>query len=296
MGITADPRTVLIAQITDIHVGFAPDDGSGAEELNLTRLRAVLARLAEGPNRPDLLVLSGDITDHGDAESFAKAAALVAQVGCPVLPLVGNHDSRSGLSVAFPHITPAEDGGFLHYVVDAPLGLRIICLDTLEDGRHGGAFCERRAAWLTARLAEAPDTPTLIFMHHPPIIAGIDWMDPAPDEAWIARLHGVLEGQRQVLAIHCGHLHRQIATRFAGIPLGVTPSVAPQVAMDLNPIDQTTPDDRELITAEPPTYALHRWDGAALVSHYEPVGDWQVLARFHAGLQGMIEDMFAERD
>jgi 3',5'-cyclic AMP phosphodiesterase CpdA len=295
MSHAASQRAVLIAQITDIHVGFASDDGSGGEELNLTRLRAVLERLAEGPNCPDLLVLSGDITDHGDAESFAKTAALLAEVPCPVLPLVGNHDSREGLMSAFPHIIPAE-GGFLQYVVDAPAGLRIICLDTLEDGRHGGAFCEARAAWLAARLAEAPDAPTLIFMHHPPIIAGIDWMDPAPDETWIARLHGVLEGQHQVLAIHCGHLHRQIATRFAGIPLGVTPSVAPQVAMDLTPIDQNLPDNRELITAEPPTYALHRWDGAALVSHYEPVGDWQVLARFHAGLQPMIVGMFAERD
>ncbi len=295
MGPTTDPRAVLIAQITDIHVGFAPDDSSGGEELNLTRLRAVLARLVKGPNRPDLLVLSGDITDHGDAESFAKTAALLAEVPCPVLPLVGNHDSRAGLLSAFPHIQPAE-GGFLHHVFDAPAGLRIICLDTLEEGRHGGAFCEARAHWLAARLAEAPDRPTLIFMHHPPVIAGIDWMDPAPDEAWITRLHGVLEGQRQVLAIHCGHLHRQIATRFAGIVLGVTPSIAPQVAMDLSPIDQTSPDQRELITAEPPAYALHRWDGAALVSHYEPVGDWQVLARFHAGLQPMIAGMFAERD
>ncbi len=286
-------RAVLIAQMTDIHVGFAPDEQP--EELNLTRFRATLARLLNGPNRPDLLVLSGDITDHGDLESFAKTAEMLKDCPCPIIPLVGNHDSRAGLLSAFPQVVPA-DGGFLHYVVEAPLGLRIICLDTLEDGRHGGAFCEARAEWLAARLAEAPDTPTLIFMHHPPVVAGIDWMDPAPDEPWIMRLREVLEGQRQVQAIHCGHLHRQITTQFAGIPLGVTPSVAPLVAMDLNPIDKDVPDNRELITTEPPTYALHRWDGAALVSHYERVGDWEVLARFHAGLQPMIEGMFAERD
>jgi 3',5'-cyclic-AMP phosphodiesterase len=128
------------------------------------------------------------------------------------------------------------------------------------------------------------------------VVAGIDWMDPAPDEAWIGRLRQVLAGQNQVQAIHCGHLHRQITTRFAGLPLGVTPSVAPLVAMDLTPIDPDTPDDRELITTEPPTYALHRWDGTRLVSHYERVGDWQVLARFHAGLQPMIRGMFAERE
>jgi len=289
----ASSRAVLIAQMTDIHVGFAPHEGP--EELNLTRFRATLARLLNGPNRPDMLVLSGDITDHGDAESFAKTAALLRDCPFQIVPLVGNHDSREGLLGAFPQVVPA-DGGFLHYVIDAPLGLRVICLDTLEDGRHGGAFCEARADWLAARLAEAPDAPTMIFMHHPPIVSGVDWMDPLPDEPWILRLREVLTGQRQVQAIHCGHLHRPITTQFAGIPLGVTPSVAPLVAMDLSPIDADTPDDRELITTEPPTYALHRWDGAALVSHYERVGDWQVLARFHAGLQPMIRGMFAERD
>jgi 3',5'-cyclic AMP phosphodiesterase CpdA len=290
---TASSRAVLIAQMTDIHVGFAPDEKP--EELNLTRFHATYRRLLEGPNVPDMLVLSGDITDHGDAESFAKTAALLKDCPFPVVPLVGNHDSREGLLGAFPQVQPA-DGGFLHYVVEAPMDLRIICLDTLEDGRHGGAFCEARAAWLAARLDEAPDQPTLIFMHHPPVIAGIDWMDPAPDEPWMVRLREVLTGQAQVQAIHCGHLHRQITTRFAGIPLGVTPSVAPLVAMDLTPIDQHTPDNRELITTEPPTYALHRWDGHSLVSHYERVGDWQILARFHAGLQPMIQGMFAERD
>lgn len=287
------PSAVLIAQMTDIHVGFAPDEKP--EELNLTRFRATLARLVEGPNVPDMLVLSGDITDHGDAESFAKTAELLQDCPFPIIPMVGNHDSRRGLLGAFPQVRPAEDG-FLHYVVEAGMGLRIICLDTLEDGRHGGAFCAARARWLAARLAEAPHAPTLIFMHHPPVVAGIDWMDPAPDESWIIRLREVLEGQSQVLAIHCGHLHRQIVTCFAGIPLGVTPSVAPLVAMDLTRIDQNVPDNRELITTEPPTYALHRWDGRTLVSHYERVGDWQVLARFHAGLQPMIEGMFAERE
>lgn len=292
-GASSTGRAVLIAQMTDIHVGFAPEEHP--EELNLTRFRATLQRLIHGPNRPDMLVLSGDITDHGDAESFAKTVALLAECPFPILPMVGNHDSREGLLGAFPQVVPAEDG-FLHYVIEAGMGLRVICLDTLEDGRHGGAFCEVRARWLATRLAEAPDTPTVIFMHHPPVVAGIDWMDPAPREPWMEQLREVLEGQSQVQAIHCGHLHRPITTRFAGIPLGVTPSVAPLVAMDLTPIDQNVPDNRELITTEPPTYALHRWDGQSLVSHYERVGDWEVLARFHAGLQPMIEGMFAERE
>ena len=282
---------MLIAQMTDIHIGFAPHEKP--EELNRQRFRATLARLLDAPNRPDMLVLTGDITDRGDEESYQRTAELLADCPFPVWPMVGNHDTRAELLQAFPQVS-AEDG-FLQYVIEQD-GLRILLLDTLEEGRHGGAFCERRKAWLEARLDEAPDTPALIFMHHPPAVSGIGWMDPGPDEPWIRRVAAALSGREQVLAIHCGHLHRPLATTFGGMPLGVTPSVAPLVAMDLRPIDPTRPDGRELITTEPPSYAMHRWDGTNLVTHYERVCDWQVLAHYTDKLQPMIRDMMAERE
>ena len=74
---------MLIAQMTDIHIGFAPDEKP--EELNRLRFRATLARMLEGPNRPDMLVLSGDITDHGDRESYEHAAELLAALPVPGL-------------------------------------------------------------------------------------------------------------------------------------------------------------------------------------------------------------------
>lgn len=281
---------MLIAQMTDIHIGFAPDERP--EELNSIRFRATLARILDGPNRPDLMVVSGDLTDHGDIESFEKTAALLAQCPFPVWPMVGNHDTREALLHAFPQVRP--DDGFVQYAVERD-GLRILFLDTLETGRHGGAFCDARGAWLAAQLDAAPETPTLIFMHHPPVVSGIEWMDPAPDEDWVLRFGAVVEGRAQVVAIHCGHLHRPLATTFRGIPLGVTPSVAPLVAMDLRPIDEDHPDGRDLITTEPPTYALHRWDGGSLVTHYERVSDWHVLAHYTEKLQPMIQHMFSER-
>jgi 3',5'-cyclic AMP phosphodiesterase CpdA len=282
---------MLIAQMTDIHIGFAPDEKP--EEFNRLRFRATLARILDAPNRPDMLVLSGDITDHGDRESYERTAELLAACPFPVWPMVGNHDTRAELLHAFPQVK-AEDG-FVHYVLEQD-GLRIIFLDTLEEGRHGGAFCERRQAWLETRLDEAPATPTLIFMHHPPVVSGIEWMDPAADEPWVRRVAAALRGRQQVLAIHCGHLHRPLAGSFEDIPLCVTPSVAPLVAMDLRPIDRNDPDERDLITTEPPTYAMHRWDGASLVTHYERISDWRVLAHYTDKLQPMIEEIMSERD
>ena len=67
------------------------------------------------------------------------------------------------------------------------------------------------------------------------------------------------------------------------------------MALDLNAIDPDIPDNRDLITTEPPTYALHRWDGTNLVTHYETVSDWEVLASYGEHLGPMIREMFAER-
>ncbi len=282
---------MLIAQMTDIHIGFDPE--TKPEEFNRTRFRATLDRLLASPDAIDMLVLTGDLTEHGDRESFERTAELLKACPFPVHAIPGNHDSREGLLAAFPD-TPSEDG-FIHYALERD-GLRVLMLDTFEPGRHGGAFCAKRRDWLRAQLDAQQDTPTLIFMHHPPVVSGIDWMDPAPDEDWIANFAAAIEGHGQVLAIHCGHLHRPLATGFRGVPLSVTPSVAPLVSLDLRPVDPAQADNRALITTEPPCYALHRWDGDSLATHYETAGDWEVLEYYGEHLKPMMRDMLAERE
>ncbi len=280
---------MLIGQITDIHIGFEPGN---PDEPNMHRLRAVIERLFDGPNRPDLLLLTGDLTENGDAASYEQLAAALAAAPCPVLAIPGNHDNRAALVAAFP--PPAPTGEFLHQVHDTE-DLRLLLLDTFEPGRHGGAFCGARAAWLAARLAEAPDRPTVIAMHHPPMVSGIDWMDPDPGEPWIARFAEATHGHHQIKALLCGHLHRAIATVWQGAALIVGPSTAPSVARDLSPIAAGDPDGRALVRDAPPGYALHRWDGQQLVSHFERVGGYEAVARFDADLQPMIRGMLAER-
>ena len=75
----------------------------------------------------------------------------------------------------------------------------------------------------------------------------------------------------------------------------VAPSTAPAAALDLSPIDPAEPDNRAMITDEPPGYALHHWDGTRLISHFEPVADWRVFARYDKGLQNLVQVIEAER-
>ena len=284
-------NTVLIAQITDTHVGFEPE--AGENEFNFVRFRNVLGHLLSQPVAPDMLILSGDLTDGGQPDCYQRIFDLVADCPFPVHVMPGNHDSRDALLDAFPEC-PTNDG-FAQFAIPCE-GLRILCLDTFEPGRHGGAFCETRAAWLNAELDAHPDTPALIFMHHPPVVAGIDWMDPRPTEAWFTRFHDTVRDRKQIVAIQAGHLHRPLHAMVEGIPLTVTPAVAPAVSLDLRPMDVNVADSRPIVAAEPPFYSLHLWRSGQLVSHFQPVGHWQTLARFEDHLKPMMRGLFAERD
>lgn len=280
---------MLIAQITDIHIGFDPGN---AEEYNMLRLRTVIERLVDGPNRPDLLLMSGDLTEFGDAESYARLREAISSCPFPVWPMAGNHDERGPLLAAFPHV-PASDG-FVQYVLEGQ-GLRLIVLDTLEPGRHGGAFCETRAAWLKVQLEAEPATPTVIAMHHPPFESGIAWLDGSEDEPWMLRFAEAIAGHAQVQGVIAGHLHRTIHTVWNGVAMTVCKSTAPAVGLDLSPVDPERPDGRALITDELPGYALHYWNGRRFITHFEAVPATRVFARFDDSLQDIVRTIDSER-
>ncbi len=280
---------MLIAQVTDIHLGFEPDNPT---EFNRKRLDQVIRQLCAMSPRPDMLLATGDLVDRGDSESYRRLRNALDGCPFPVWFCLGNHDQRENFSAWYPEI-PVVDG-FVQYEVDGG-SLRLLFLDTLEEGRHGGAFCDTRARWLRTRLAEAPDKPTLIIMHHPPVEVGVEWMNTDPDEPWVARFSDAVAGHNQVIGALCGHLHRPITVAWRGKTVSVCASTAPQVALDLNAIDPDKPDGRPMIIADPPAFALHRWNGRELVSHFDTAEDHLVLARYDARMQGLVRALLSER-
>lgn len=280
---------MLIAQITDVHLGFDPDNPS---EFNRKRLDQVLRVLSAMKQPPALLLATGDLVDRGDSESYRRLRNALSICPFPVWPCMGNHDQRDAFLEYFPEI-PSVDG-FIQYEVEAG-ALRFLIIDTLEEGRHGGAFCATRAAWLRDRLAEQPDRDTIIVMHHPPVDVGIEWMATHPEEPWVTRFADAIEGHGQVKGIICGHLHRAISVGWRGTTISICPSTAPQVALDLTPIDPDQPDNRAMIIADPPAYALHKWNGRELVSHFDTADEHVMLAKFDETMQPLVRALIEER-
>lgn len=247
---------MLIAQVTDTHI-VDPATGRGPYVDHVARLAEAVERIDNEEPAVDLVVLTGDLVDEGTAAENDRLLEVLTGLGPPVVGVPGNHDRRE----TFPDaLLPGGRPGTTHlsWVLDR-FEVRVVGLDTIEPGRHGGVFDDERRAWLDATLAADPERATLLLMHHPPFDTGVDWMDrqghPGP------ALREVLAGHPQVRRVLCGHLHRPVATGFEHAVVSVGPSTVHHVAGDLWP--GSTPR----LVLDPPAYQLHRWQDGLWVTH-----------------------------
>lgn len=256
---------MLIAQITDLHCTAEGTRALGRFDTNAA-LEAAVAHVNR--LRPDLVVVTGDIVNGPAPGEYAAAAPRLSRLEAPWLPIPGNHDDREGMRDAFGHLGLFPAGGeFLHYVHEAG-PLRVLALDTVVAGRVEGRLCGDRLSWIAARLAEVPERPTLVIMHHPPFACGIGFMDAIRCEGADA-LAAILRPY-PIAGVLCGHNHRATAVGFAGTVAFGAPSTAFQMALDLRP------EAPPRWTAEPPAIAVHLWEpGHGLRSHVSQVGDWE---------------------
>jgi 3',5'-cyclic AMP phosphodiesterase CpdA len=280
---------MLIAQVTDIHLGFQPDDPA---EMNRKRFDDIIGSLLALHPRPDLLLATGDLTEAGTVASYETLKSICERLPFPVLFALGNHDCRDNFISVFPQV-PRTSTGHVQYVHDVG-PLTVVVLDTLEEGHHGGSLCEARVAWLDAALA-ATTKPTILVLHHPPIESGNGWMTESIDAPWVQRLGAVVARHPHVIRLVTGHLHRAITTGWLGTTVAVCPSSAPQVAIDFRSIDGENPDGRDMVVAEQPGFALHYWTGRDLVTHFGAGGDHPVLARYNVRMQPTVRHILAER-
>lgn len=249
---------VTIVQVTDPHIGAtwsaSPD---AALQRALDAARAAVGRA------PDALLVTGDVASTPTAAEYDAARKLLAELDAPVLVIPGNHDDRELMAAAFG-LTPAP-GGHLSWA--RRFGrLRVVGLDTIVPGEGGGSIDPGRLAWLKDTLAAEPDTPTLLAMHHPPVLTGVPSLDaiaiPASERA---ALDHVLAGAPAVRRITAGHVHRALVADAGPTPVMTVPSTDVQLAFDLS-------DPEMRLIGEPPAVAIHMLLGDQLVSHLLPVG------------------------
>jgi 3',5'-cyclic-AMP phosphodiesterase len=251
----------LLAQLSDPHIEVGPGDAGSAEAL-----AAVVGAVLELAPAPDAVLLSGDLTNDSAARSYERVRELLAPLPMPVHVLPGNHDDREALRAWFTD-DPAEGahGAPFQYAL-ACGALRLVVCDTTQPGRDDGRLDAGTLAWLEARLAAEPAAPTIVAMHHAPLLTGIPPMDALglPD-AERSALGELLGRFGQVRAVVAGHVHRAAFGLVGGCRVFACPSTHLQVRLD--------PRAAEIVLEPaPPAFAVHALlAGGDVVTMLQPV-------------------------
>ena len=145
--------------------------------------------------------------------------------------------------------------------------LRLVGCDTTLAGSDGGAMGDVERDWLEQTLGEDRETPTLLAMHHPPVLTGIRLMDEiALDATDRAALETLLCSHPQVQAVTCGHVHTTMTTSFAGRPVLICPSPNSAICLDMRPLERVP-----FSVSQPLGFAVHTLVDGRLVSNVQAV-------------------------
>ena len=179
---------MLVVQVSDIHVGpeFREETfQKGVEEINSLH--------------PDVLLVTGDLTENGLLSQYERAAELMKEFTCrSKVYTSGNHDYRNTGYLLFKHFFPSSP-------IVRRRGVTITVLSTARPERNDGEAGYRQIVWLEKALKHERGF-KLVMMHHHLVPVP----DTGPNTIPILDAGDVLRalGRTNLNLVVCGHRHR----------------------------------------------------------------------------------------
>lgn len=217
------PPPLLVAQITDTHL-FADEAKSLLGLPTVLVLQTVLERLASLTPQPDLILLTGDLSQDETVESYQWLRSLLLPLGLPVYWVPGNHDQGNAIHQELSQEPLSAEKCF------TACGWNFILLDSSVPANVHGHLWPDELAWLEQQL-QAAEQPTVIALHHPPMAIGSAWMDSI-------NLHNgdnflaIIDRYPQVKAVLFGHIHQEFEQTRQGVRYLGAPSTCVQFQPD----------------------------------------------------------------
>lgn len=236
---------------TDLHLVPAGEKLWGFDPV--ARLELCLADLAKYHSDAEFCVITGDLTDRGDVQSYQILKDLIAGFPIKTHLMLGNHDIRENYFKVFGGVAEFAQQ---QIVLD---GQYFLLLDTLKGGASSAGLMDAaRRDWLCAALKEANGAPTYIFMHHPPFLIQHPLMDLIPLEDGDS-FGNLLKGHK-VRHIFFGHAHRTISGQWRGHSFSALPSLNQQLPLVGGSVPTVYSD-------EPSMYSVVHINGSQITVH-----------------------------
>lgn len=195
--------SLQVIQISDTHL-FADAQRDLLGITTADSLKAVVQEIRQLQPQPDLLLLTGDLSQDESPNSYERLKDLIGGLNIPTYWIPGNHD-RLPLMEQVLCTAP-----FSSNKVFQKGGWNFILLNSMSPGHVYGEISIDALSGLEQQL-QTCQGPTLLTLHHPPCPIGSDWMDQIglrqPD-----RLFEVIDRYPQVKLILFGHIHQAFET------------------------------------------------------------------------------------
>lgn len=218
--------------LTDLHVVAEGKTASGVLDTRAILLSTIDQIIDMLPAlRPiDAVLVSGDLSDDGTADSYQFIREQLDRLSIPVLPIPGNHDHRENFRNAFSDLPFLPDRGSINWQTTVK-GTLLVGLDTLIEGSGSGEVNKDGLAFLSSATSQSVGAPTVVLMHHPPFKTGIKFMDGIGLRN-MDEFSSVMRATKNSVIILAGHVHGVHYGQVGGHSALTAPSVCSAFALD----------------------------------------------------------------
>jgi 3',5'-cyclic-AMP phosphodiesterase len=231
-------QPLRVAQITDTHL-FADDRQEMLGCRTNLAFEKVIHSLRQLQPQPDILLLTGDLTQDETIASYEYLRSCIDPLQIPTYWIPGNHDQ--GLAdmeqvLNSPFISPAKqfNAGGWNFILLNTMAIGLV------QGRLAAAELER-----LERQLQSPQ-PTMVVLHHPPLPVGAECMDRIRLEN-AEPFFAMIDRFPQVKLVVFGHIHHAFEQQRRSVDYIGTPSSCVQ----LKPLSQTF-----VVDDQPPGFRL----------------------------------------
>ena len=208
-----------VLQFTDSHL-LADPQGTFLGIQPLQTLDAVIALAAQRHPDPDLILLTGDLSQDGSPDAYQQLQQRFGNRDTPVGVIPGNHDRLERMLQAF-NCPNMQVGGAMETG-----NWRVLLLDSTIPDKVAGGFENTDLDEIRHLLSGDPRA-TLICLHHQPVDIGTSWLDSIGlkyPQAFFA----LLDQHPQVRGLLWGHVHQAFDGHRQQVKLMATPSTSIQ--------------------------------------------------------------------
>jgi len=213
-------NVLQFVHITDTHLlNQSKDTFNGLNTKN--SLESVLSHIQSNYADIDFLLLTGDVSQTGDQQSYTVLKTVLQQYVFPIYCVPGNHDAPKLLQQVISNC-PNDSINIIQ------LGkFSLVLLNSWVDEQNHGVISQHCLQQLEDHLQNSEDQFNIFALHHPPVLINSKWLDELglvnkAEFITLVKKHSA-EG-----ILLFGHVHQEFDQQIDKLRLLSTPSTCHQ--------------------------------------------------------------------